>query len=47
MLSLRGRKRCITWEEALEEAIKVLKPQLDFLRNYDLEGGTKASRPSS
>jgi hypothetical protein len=40
-----GSKRKITWEKAVEEAFRVLKPQLDFLREHDLKA--KASRPSS
>ena len=41
-----GARKSI-WDKALEEAVKVLKPQLDFPREYDLKGKVKASRPSS
>ena len=40
-----GKEAEATWEKAVDEAIKVLKPQLDFLREHDLKA--EASRPSS
>ncbi len=38
-------KREMTWEEAVEKAIKKYKRDLDMLREYDLK--VKASRPTS
>ncbi len=42
---MAGRRKSISWEKAVDEAFRVLKPQLDFLREHDLKA--KASRPSS
>ena len=42
---MAGRRKNVSWEKAVKEAFKVLKPQLDFLREHDLRA--KASRPSS
>ena len=38
------RKAGVSWEKAIDEAFRVLKPQLDFLREHDLK--TKATRSS-
>ncbi len=40
-----GGRKNISWEKAIDEAFRVLKPQLDFLREHDLKA--KTSRPSS
>ena len=39
------KKAGVSWEKAIDEALRVLKPQLDFLREHDLKA--KATRPSS
>jgi len=39
-------KSKMTWERALEVAIKTYKKDLDLLREYDLKKA-KASRPAS
>ena len=41
-----GKKTGITWEKALDIAIKTYKMDLDLLREYDLRKD-KATRPAS
>ena len=33
----KGKTRLLTWDQAVEETIKLLKDELDKLREYDLE----------
>ena len=40
------KKADVSWEKAIDEAFRVLKPQLDFLREHDLKKA-KTTRPSS
>ncbi len=42
--SVRKKKASVSWEKAVDEAVRVLKPQLDFLREHDLKA--EATRPA-
>jgi predicted unusual protein kinase regulating ubiquinone biosynthesis (AarF/ABC1/UbiB family) len=43
---VKGKSKDVSWEKAVDEAIKALKPELDFLREYDLKAKASASRRS-